>query len=246
MSLHKTKCTPENEEKLRIEYVPLDSLVAWGRNPKKHDAGAIWQSIRQHGFKDPPKWEPSLNGGEGGIAEGNGRGHVLREMKRAGEPVPRGILSDESGWLVPVLFGVDAESERAAEAYGVDHNNLVLSGGGFTGFDISRLWDGAGYAELLADLAQNEALPASVDSQELDGLIHRLAQDRDDADRVDMQGVDAEGVDAPEGKGAQFVPDEDRYREQYGVIVICDGEGEQREMFEHLQAEGYSCRVVTT
>lgn len=161
-------------EQLRIEYISLPQLLLWERNPKKHDAGAIWRSIVEHGFKDPPKFEPKLNGGEGGIVEGNGRSQVLFQMKTAGEPPPRGILTQGDEWLVPVLFGVDATSERTAEAYGVDHNNLVMAGGDFAPWDIAKLWNPAEYAALLEDLAQNDALPASMDGDDLDKLIDSL------------------------------------------------------------------------
>jgi hypothetical protein len=68
-----------------------------------------------------------LNGGRGGIVEGNGRAEVLRAMREAGEDPPRGIGVDSEGrWAVPVLFGVDARSRQEAEAYGVDHNALTL------------------------------------------------------------------------------------------------------------------------
>ena len=36
------------------------------------------------------------------------------------------------------------------------------------------------------------------------------------------------------------------YKEQYGVIVICENEGEQKEIYERLHSEGYTCKVVTT
>ena len=49
-----------------------------------------------------------------------------------------------------------------------------------------------------------------------------------------------------EGAGLPDVPDDDGYREQYGVIVICDGEAEQERVFNELQAKGYSCKVVVT
>lgn len=41
-------------------------------------------------------------------------------------------------------------------------------------------------------------------------------------------------------------PGEDKYREQYGVIVICSDETEQQAAFEDLQAHGYECKIVTT
>lgn len=36
------------------------------------------------------------------------------------------------------------------------------------------------------------------------------------------------------------------YREQYGVIVLCEDAAAQERIYDALQAEGYRCRVVTT
>lgn len=36
-----------------------------------------------------------------------------------------------------------------------------------------------------------------------------------------------------------------KYKEQYGVIVICDGEADQKEVYEKLLAMGYKLKVVT-
>ena len=36
------------------------------------------------------------------------------------------------------------------------------------------------------------------------------------------------------------------YKEQYGVIVMCNDEAEQQEVYERLYSEGYQCKVVTT
>ena len=35
------------------------------------------------------------------------------------------------------------------------------------------------------------------------------------------------------------------YKEQYGVIVICDDERQQREVYERLLAEGLTLKIVT-
>jgi phage terminase large subunit-like protein len=35
------------------------------------------------------------------------------------------------------------------------------------------------------------------------------------------------------------------YKEQYGVIVICKDEKEQKEVFEMLQKQGFTLKVVT-
>lgn len=227
-------------EVLTLRYIALGEVRQWERNPKKHDVGAIWKSIQQHGFKDPPKYEPKLNGG-GGIVEGNGRSHVLAEMQRAGEAPPRGITATKEDWLIPVLFGVDAASERAAEAYGVDHNNLVLSGGDFSAFDISKLWDETAYAALLTDLAQFEALPMSVDGDDVDALIQQLANppapSRSSSGDYDSFEQDQKIMKSSKGESL---------KNDYGVIVICQGESDQQETCKRLRDEGYDCRIVST
>lgn len=41
-------------------------------------------------------------------------------------------------------------------------------------------------------------------------------------------------------------PKDDRYREQYGVIVLCAGEAEQKRVYADLFGRGYKCKVVVT
>lgn len=43
-----------------------------------------------------------------------------------------------------------------------------------------------------------------------------------------------------------LVPQNDRYREQYGVIVVCEDELGQEETYNTLKSMGYNCRVVVT
>jgi ParB-like chromosome segregation protein Spo0J len=74
---------------------------------------------------------------------------------------------------------------------------------------------------------------------------------------VELTGFDAEMLtrlltesevddDEPEGDATGTDPGEDRYREQYGVIVMCADEAEQQRVYEALHADGYACRVVCT
>lgn len=157
-------------ELLRLEYIPLDRAVLWDTNPKKHDIPQIIDSIKKHGYKDPAKFEPELNGGGGGLAEGNGRTVALKTMRDRGEQPPPGVdVTMDGQWAVPVLFGVDAQSEAAAEAYAIDHNNLTLGGGGFTSMDKAMLWD-AEYENVLARLAKEDELPVSVSEDDLHTL----------------------------------------------------------------------------
>ena len=39
---------------------------------------------------------------------------------------------------------------------------------------------------------------------------------------------------------------ESKYKEQYGVMVICPSEENQREVYDQLSAAGFNCRVVCT
>ena len=160
-----------DNELLRLEYVPLATVALWDRNPKRHDVGGIIESIERYGFKDPPKFEPALNDGEGGIVEGNGRTVVLRMMQadyeKEGKEPPRGIALSDGDWAVPVLFGVDAASQGAAEAYAIDHNNLTMAGGDFDGFEMARLWDRT-YVDIASEL---DELPVTLDADTLSILI---------------------------------------------------------------------------
>jgi hypothetical protein len=159
---------------LTIRYVPLSQVSLWERNPKLHDLGDLAASIERYGFKESPRYEPTLNNGQGGIVAGNGRIETLDALRRQNRPAPRGIQEQDGEWLVPITFGVDAESQEVAEAYGIDANNLTLSGGPFTAYDMARMW-GDGYTEILASLATAEALPITVDGDALDGLLQQAS-----------------------------------------------------------------------
>lgn len=149
-------------ERLRLEYVPLDTALLWEENPKRHDLDALSESITRHGFKDPPKFEPALNGGQGGIVEGNGRFQALALMRENDIPPPRGVEALEDGrWAVPVLFGVDASSEAAAQAYGIDHNNLTLGGSPLGLTEMMSLWN-EGIDDVLQGLAEAGEIPISL------------------------------------------------------------------------------------
>lgn len=165
----------DNPELLSLRYVDIDTLSAWDRNAKKHDFGALVESIVRHGFRDPPAYDSALNAGAGGVAEGNGRADALRMMRAQQMQPPRGILLQDGRWFAPVLFGVDSASQAAAEAYAVAHNNLTMAGGDFTDLDMSKMWDSVGYADLLADLARQGESPVTIDESALDALLAALA-----------------------------------------------------------------------
>jgi len=157
---------PDNDDLLTLEYVELDLALLWEDNHKLHNLPSLIASFERHGFKDPPKFEPSLNEGRGGIVEGNGRMEALSQMRRDKIPAPRGVQVIDGKWLVPVLFGVDAASQAAAEAYGIDHNNLTLAGGLDNPHSRAMLWDDD-FNDQLQRLIEQEEVPVSVDPDDL-------------------------------------------------------------------------------
>lgn len=62
---------------------------------------------------------------------------------------------------------------------------------------------------------------------------------------LDFEGYDFgfEGYDDQQGDG-DAAPPSFKYEEQYAVTVMCDGEEQQREIYERLTEEGYTCKVV--
>ncbi|WP_158303378.1 hypothetical protein RDSD_000583 [Oleidesulfovibrio alaskensis] len=47
-------------------------------------------------------------------------------------------------------------------------------------------------------------------------------------------------------KEAPGRPATERYREQFGVIVLCTDEAEHKEVYERLMGLGFKCKVVRT
>lgn len=158
-------------EKLTLRYVPLSTVHKWDRNPKPHDIGKLLQSFERYGFKDPMKFEPTLNDGAGGIVEGNGRAEVLELMQTEGRDPPVGVGANGKQWFVPVLFGVDAKSRAEAEAYAIDHNALTLLGGDFGPEWPTRLYEEDGLKDVLLDLGKLDELPLAIDGDDLDALF---------------------------------------------------------------------------
>lgn len=163
---------PVPDDRLALRYVPLETLELWDRNPKLHDLDRLAESIRRHGFRDPPAFDPALNGGRGGVVQGNGRAQVLRSMEERGDSPPRGIAQDDEGrWLMPVLFGLDSRSQAQAEAYGVDHNALTLGGSGFGFEELVQLFDEQALQDLLRDAPDAGDLLVSLNIADVDALL---------------------------------------------------------------------------
>ena len=155
--------------KLKIEYIPLDELIRWPRNPKQHDLGVIHKSMERFGFTSPVLMDEK----SGRLVAGHGRLDTLMQKMNSGDNPPERIVKKGKMWQVPVIRGLSFESEQEAEAYLLADNRLVELGG----------WDEGQLAEVLADLAKDgrELLEGTgYDGDDLD----ELSEDYSDFDNL--------------------------------------------------------------
>jgi DNA modification methylase len=115
----------EGKEFLRIDYLPLSSLKAAKRNPKRHQVDLILQSMGRFGYVPPLIVDERT----GRLVAGHGRADSLKLAKSKGQPPPDRIRVQGNDWLVPVIRGVSFTNDREAEAYLLADNRLTdLSG----------------------------------------------------------------------------------------------------------------------
>ena len=135
---------------IQVEYIPLADIVEADINPKDHDIGQIYQSIKRFGFTQ----SIMMNENTGKLLAGHGRLQTLQQMKQGGEKVPARIKEKDGQWLVPVLKGIAFEDDMEAQAYLIADNRLTELGGWNTGELVDTLQelvegglslDGVGY-----------------------------------------------------------------------------------------------------
>lgn len=127
--------TPRNPP-ARATTVPLDDLVAAPRNPRVHAKARIAASLDRFGFMRPV----SVQADGRTVIAGHGTVEALRERRAAGLPPPEGC----EGWRVPVYVS-HLSGARAAGA-------LVAEN------EAQGRWEPEGLLELLAELAEADAL----------------------------------------------------------------------------------------
>ena len=188
---------------LSLKYIPISQAELFDNNAKLHNIDQIIQSIARYGFKSACKWESTLNDGRGGIVAGNGRVEALRVMEERGDDLPIGIAQDETGeWCVPVLFGVEADSEAIARAYALDDNNLTLLGGDFAVADLMKLYDQELLMAELEELSRSGDLPVTFDNDFAEEALQLLTgndstdDNEEDSDRPSStKEVDTDGYE---------------------------------------------------
>ena len=93
---------------------------------------------------------------------------------------------------------------------------------------ISGQWDDNKLSILLEELSADDVLIDLTGFSQIE-LNDILNLDLDDDDEL------------PPSRESSF-----NYKEQFGVIVLCADEDEQKTIYETLVAQGYTCRVVAT
>ena len=149
----------------------------------------------------------------------------------------------------------------------VDSNNVVRAGNGTLAAAIELGWEQVditrtkltGSEATAYAIADNRTAElAEWDDQALRGQLAALKDEGFDLDAAgfDLGEVEAllggliAGEEAPDGEGPRDddpprgAPARPPVTGRFGVIVECDGEEDQREVYERLTAEGLTCRVV--
>ena len=155
----------------RIEWRPIDELVRYPKNPKRHALGALGESVDAFGFVT----ELRLNETTGRLLEGQGRLDYLLAQKKAGKLPPDGIRAEGARWLAPVVRGVWL-TEAQEDRFVVAANRLVEAGG----------WDDDALTQLLQDVSDQGGLGGTgYTEEELESLRLLAGQAPDFSDMID-------------------------------------------------------------
>lgn len=105
--------TGEQDSRLWIDYVPLESIEPATRNAKRHDVEGLIELIATHGYMHVGIRDERT----GRSVAGHGRREALVAMYERGMERPAKVLlaEDGRGWLVPVQCGWSSEDDAQAE-----------------------------------------------------------------------------------------------------------------------------------
>jgi len=152
---------------IKVEYIDLNTVKVADVNPKDHDIGDIYTSMKRFGFTEPI----IKNEATGKLVAGHGRLETLKLLQRedATKP-PENIEVDKDGnWLIPVVTGVAFSSEDEANAYLIASNRLVEKGG----------WKENELVDLLQDVAvaTEDLSGTGFDLDDLEKILTNLESD---------------------------------------------------------------------
>jgi hypothetical protein len=207
----------EQNDRIRIEYLPLSRVLRWPRNPKGHSHAEIAKSFGRFGFVNPIVLDEKSNQ----LVAGHGRLETLQAAKLAGKKPPDRIAINAQGeWLVPVIRGIEFANEHEAEAYLLADNQLTVLGG----------WDDRALAEMLTEhVHSSTGLEATgFNQKDLDNLLKEIGD-----------ALGASDGEASAADGAQF-------KEQWMVVAECKDENDQVDLLMKLKEMGYKVRALVS
>jgi hypothetical protein len=125
----KARRVASTDERMRIEYIPLDVIAKWPRNPKLHADAELDESLERFGFVAPAIRDEQTKR----LVAGHGRLERLLTWRDRGKPAPKRIeVAHDGAWLMPVVCGIAFANEQEAEAYLLADNQITMLRG----------WDG--------------------------------------------------------------------------------------------------------
>jgi ParB-like chromosome segregation protein Spo0J len=162
----------------KIEYFSLNDIEVADANPKDHDIGEIYSSIKRWGFVEPI----IKNETTGKLVAGHGRLETLKllEKEDKSNPPTNINLDDDGNWLIPVVTGVSFKSDAEADAYLIASNRLVEKGGWKT--------------DELMDLLDKVA----TDTEDLSGVGFDLDDMQNLLDDMEYNIFEEEDIDEPD------------------------------------------------
>lgn len=137
----------------RIEYMALEELRKFPKNPKGHDDAALAEAFADRGFATPLMLDET----SGLLVEGHGRLERLSVMRAKGEPAPARVkVSPEGKWSVPVVRGIGFEDMDQARRHLIGANAI---GAG--------VWDNRLLADMLSKLGDDGLLGTGFHKEDL-------------------------------------------------------------------------------
>lgn len=150
---------------MKIEYMSLEELEGWPRNPKQHSIKKIAGSIQDFGYVTPIIIDEKTQR----IVAGHGRLDSLKVLRGQGKEPPDRIEIKDGQWFVPVLRGISFKSEQHAERFALADNFTSEAGG----------WNDSLLADILSEyVEEDEALLVAigVETKDYDKLMASLGK----------------------------------------------------------------------
>ena len=116
--------TPKKTDGLWLEYMPLEDLERWPRNPRIHDKDGIASSVHRYGYTAPV----TIDERTGKLVAGHGRLNELQRLYKAGKKPPKNIKVEKGLWKIPVIRGNKFKNGKELEAYLLDDNKISENG----------------------------------------------------------------------------------------------------------------------